>query len=274
MLETLWAGIVNEYELWKEKRRLRVDQCWNKVHTLNRSPPLSSFLVFMENPCSFMVDKSFLYERVGKASKLEYFMKRIALFLGCNLLCTIPAMWIVNSTKMNAQTEWERFWWQVFGGLWIAMYSIFISSILCHYEKFFSVKEEILNYDEDEHSKSDSIHQSLELKECKVCHESYLPLLSPCRCAGTMKYIHEECLEAWRRTSPKNATYCVVCKTTYKMGRNYKSWKEIICWLISTSRAIITVHMWQSWLKYHLTFLVCCFLLERSTAFCRFYVNW
>ena len=66
---------------------------------------------------------------------------------------------------------------------------------------------------------------------CRIClsedNESLNPLFSPCKCSGTMKYIHLDCLKEWlnsKKVTKENAfsrTYfwktleCELCKTTF-----------------------------------------------------------
>ena len=60
----------------------------------------------------------------------------------------------------------------------------------------------------------------VEEKTCWVCFgdEDDGPLVQPCACRGSAKYIHIHCLEKWRRTSPKeDAAYrCGECKDHYR----------------------------------------------------------
>ncbi|KAF5023894.1 hypothetical protein F66182_4053 [Fusarium sp. NRRL 66182] len=47
-------------------------------------------------------------------------------------------------------------------------------------------------------------------------------LLSPCKCKGSQKYVHEGCLDAWRRANPteaRNYWQCPTCKFTYRISR-------------------------------------------------------
>ncbi|CEJ94175.1 hypothetical protein VHEMI09723 [[Torrubiella] hemipterigena] len=47
-------------------------------------------------------------------------------------------------------------------------------------------------------------------------------LLSPCKCKGTQKYVHEGCLNAWRKGSPDasaNLWQCPTCLYQYKLVR-------------------------------------------------------
>lgn len=47
-------------------------------------------------------------------------------------------------------------------------------------------------------------------------------LLSPCKCKGSQKYVHEECLGAWRRADPmqkRNYWECPTCRYRYHLQR-------------------------------------------------------
>lgn len=54
--------------------------------------------------------------------------------------------------------------------------------------------------------------------KCRYClmNNSYSqaePLISPCQCCGTSKYVHKSCLEKW--LTLRNLDACEVCKTHY-----------------------------------------------------------
>ena len=59
-----------------------------------------------------------------------------------------------------------------------------------------------------------------EEKKCRVCwgDEDDGPLVQPCVCRGSMKWIHERCLEKWRRTGARvDAAYrCGQCMDKYR----------------------------------------------------------
>lgn len=39
---------------------------------------------------------------------------------------------------------------------------------------------------------------------CRICREDDArPLFYPCKCRGSIKYVHAECLESWLRMSKK-----------------------------------------------------------------------
>ena len=53
-------------------------------------------------------------------------------------------------------------------------------------------------------------------------------MLRPCTCKGTQKYVHEECLSAWRRQDPlqkRNYWQCPTCRYQYRLQRlTWGSW--------------------------------------------------
>jgi hypothetical protein len=56
---------------------------------------------------------------------------------------------------------------------------------------------------------------------CRFCLESKgtkkNPLLEPCECRGSIRYVHQVCLTRWRRQDPsRNAELCRLCLTPYK----------------------------------------------------------
>ena len=59
-----------------------------------------------------------------------------------------------------------------------------------------------------------------EEKRCRLCWGDAVdgPLVQPCACRGSAKWIHHRCLERWRRTSPRqDAAYrCGECMDEYR----------------------------------------------------------
>mmetsp|Transcript_4983 Transcript_4983/g.6165 ORF Transcript_4983/g.6165 Transcript_4983/m.6165 type:complete len:1227 (+) Transcript_4983:143-3823(+) len=59
---------------------------------------------------------------------------------------------------------------------------------------------------------------------CRVCRgEGTLsqPLLHPCKCRGSIKYIHQDCLLEWLKHSNKSTKKCDICNTPYKFRTIY-----------------------------------------------------
>jgi len=62
--------------------------------------------------------------------------------------------------------------------------------------------------------------------ECRICFEDdnseENPLLSPCRCSGTSKYVHLNCIQTWRRTNinTEYLTKCRECNAKYNINKD------------------------------------------------------
>ncbi|KAK3946409.1 hypothetical protein QBC46DRAFT_335850 [Diplogelasinospora grovesii] len=65
-------------------------------------------------------------------------------------------------------------------------------------------------------------------------------LISPCKCKGSQRYVHEGCLQAWRKSQPlsdRNYWHCPTCNFEYRMAR--LRWGR---WITSKiARAILTL---------------------------------
>ncbi|GAQ91886.1 hypothetical protein KFL_008760020 [Klebsormidium nitens] len=56
--------------------------------------------------------------------------------------------------------------------------------------------------------------------QCRICLESENchDFIAPCRCKGTQKYVHRECLDQWRAMKEGFAfAHCTECKSPYKL---------------------------------------------------------
>ena len=56
--------------------------------------------------------------------------------------------------------------------------------------------------------------------ECYICYEAGVPgnpLISPCQCIGSVKYVHLNCLQRWIQPEGSSAvnTHCSICKARY-----------------------------------------------------------
>jgi hypothetical protein len=55
--------------------------------------------------------------------------------------------------------------------------------------------------------------------ECRICFDSGSePLISPCKCTGSMKWVHKTCLQTW--VNHKKDYKCPVCKEKFVIERN------------------------------------------------------
>jgi len=56
---------------------------------------------------------------------------------------------------------------------------------------------------------------------CRICFEPDPPLFHPCKCDGSIKWIHEECLFQWIRLRTDDSNHkCELCKEIYTISYN------------------------------------------------------
>lgn len=101
---------------------------------------------------------------------------------------------------------------------------------------------------------------------CRICRSEGTadePLFYPCKCSGSIKYVHQDCLMEWLSHSQKK--YCELCKTSFRFTKLYdpdmpKSLpvhvfiehmaryilRNLLVWL----RGLVTVSVWACWLPY------------------------
>ena len=61
-----------------------------------------------------------------------------------------------------------------------------------------------------------------EVDSCRICRSegtSDQPLFYPCKCSGSIKYVHQECLMEWLSHTQKK--YCELCKTPFTFTKLY-----------------------------------------------------
>jgi len=60
-------------------------------------------------------------------------------------------------------------------------------------------------------------NQTMAPRECRIClvGDNQDDLIAPCRCSGTSKWIHRECLDQWRATAARSS--CAVCGFHYNL---------------------------------------------------------
>jgi len=81
---------------------------------------------------------------------------------------------------------------------------------------------------------------------CRICLENdkLKNLISPCRCSGNSKYVHNICINQWRNTNANNDKYskCEVCNGKYNITPKY----SIFWWLRFISLiGFIIIHICQ-----------------------------
>lgn len=71
------------------------------------------------------------------------------------------------------------------------------------------------HYDNDDSSAVSTVSIG---EMCKICHcggEANVSLIAPCYCSGSLKYVHQECLQRWIKSS--DIKRCELCKYPFAM---------------------------------------------------------
>lgn len=71
--------------------------------------------------------------------------------------------------------------------------------------------------DGDRHSLDEDAQE-----HCRICRgeaSPHQPLYYPCKCSGSIKFVHQECLKEWLAHSQKK--YCELCKTSFRFTKLY-----------------------------------------------------
>ncbi len=86
-------------------------------------------------------------------------------------------------------------------------------------------------------------------KACRICFDEAGKFISPCRCTGSLKYVHSHCLKKWIQHS--NRRICELCRRPYDIqaanNTNAKAdrtlfWGLLLCVLaVGLSVALTTV---------------------------------
>lgn len=101
---------------------------------------------------------------------------------------------------------------------------------------------------------------------CRICRgegTAEEPLFYPCKCSGSIKYVHQDCLMEWLSHSQKK--YCELCKTSFRFTKLYAPdmpqslpvhvvvghmakylFRNVLVWL----RAGMALSVWLCWLPY------------------------
>lgn len=101
---------------------------------------------------------------------------------------------------------------------------------------------------------------------CRICHcesDPQNPLLTPCYCSGSLKYVHQACLQQWLTASATNS--CELCKFPFIMHTKIKpfnEWRSLDISSIERRRLCCTV-------LFHCAAALCviwslCVLIERA----------
>lgn len=65
---------------------------------------------------------------------------------------------------------------------------------------------------------------------CRICHceaDAENPLISPCYCAGSLRFVHQACLQQWIKSSDTRC--CELCKFNFIMHTKIKPFRKVPC---------------------------------------------
>ncbi|AEO58588.1 hypothetical protein MYCTH_2306035 [Thermothelomyces thermophilus ATCC 42464] len=101
---------------------------------------------------------------------------------------------------------------------------------------------------------------------CRICRgegSEDEPLFFPCKCSGSIKYVHQDCLMEWLSHSQKK--HCELCKTSFRFTKLYDpnmpkslpvhvflrhTAKYLLRNLLVWMRAALVANVWLVWLPY------------------------
>ncbi|KAF9506397.1 hypothetical protein BS47DRAFT_1385606 [Hydnum rufescens UP504] len=105
-----------------------------------------------------------------------------------------------------------------------------------------------------------------QIDTCRICSgpgEPNEPLFHPCKCSGTIRYIHQDCLTTWLQHSKKKS--CDVCKTEYAFQKVYdpnmpnrlpplmfahRLALQLLNWQLFVLRTVVVAFVWLAFLPY------------------------
>ncbi|KAI1483853.1 hypothetical protein F4774DRAFT_366837 [Daldinia eschscholtzii] len=110
------------------------------------------------------------------------------------------------------------------------------------------------------------VNDSIDPDTCRICRGEGTvdePLFYPCKCSGSIKYVHQDCLMEWLSHSQKK--HCELCKTPFRFTKLYSPnmpkrlpfyifvthmakylFRNVLVWM----RAILVISVWLGWLPY------------------------
>ena len=105
--------------------------------------------------------------------------------------------------------------------------------------------------------------------QCRICFEgesSENPLISPCECKGSVRFIHEKCLKEWilSQTPSPSSFNCDLCKFQVKM--EIKVNKAISCSQIETIKCKIFTLLFIILAFLSIITLILMYILEINTS--------
>lgn len=88
--------------------------------------------------------------------------------------------------------------------------------------KFTDLKPDDTKFTDQKQPSNFDSNADEESKLCRICYDDTVDseLISPCKCSGSIKWVHQSCLKKWVNTSKKDI--CPQCKFKYIKKTQYK----------------------------------------------------
>ena len=128
------------------------------------------------------------------------------------------------------------------------------------------VKPDVMNdpaYDTNAKQKQRNLDEADTCRICRGEGSQDEPLFYPCKCSGSIKFVHQNCLMEWLSHSQKK--HCELCKTPFHFTKLYHpqmpstvplpvfirqaaihTWKNFLTW----SRFQLVIFVWVAWLPW------------------------
>ncbi|KAL9651699.1 hypothetical protein ABK040_009314 [Willaertia magna] len=125
-------------------------------------------------------------------------------------------------------------------------------------------EEEKEKKEEEKEEDDTEIPEDALCRICKQPHAEDNPLFHPCKCSGSIKYIHEDCLFQWMKHSGRGKI-CEICKHEFKFAKVYSEHapkklspfqvflgvlKFILNYLYSISRILFVIFIWTIFIPF------------------------
>ncbi|XP_013401953.1 E3 ubiquitin-protein ligase MARCH1 isoform X2 [Lingula anatina] len=102
---------------------------------------------------------------------------------------------------------------------------------------------------------------------CRICHcESEVdnPLISPCVCSGSLRYVHQDCLQQWIKSADTKS--CELCRFEFRMTtktKPFRKWRKMEMTTMERRKIICSV-------TFHIIAITCVIwslyvLIDRTT---------
>ena len=97
---------------------------------------------------------------------------------------------------------------------------------------------------QDESSHSSAVSTVSIDEMCKICHcggesGNNVSLIAPCYCSGSLKYVHQECLQRWIKSS--DIKRCELCKYPFAMQAKVNKLKIIVYDVLDAVQLLLEV---------------------------------